>query len=367
MSATNSTTTTLTATPTGTPTSNNTLSGTSSSTAPMASNTFPSGTFDGMTFTGVPLRTVFYFIAFMAVIMAIFYTIFIARRDRRRRVRDRARDTEAGRHTRTYRPETDEGKFTDYTNSPPGYRSYMLDQPYVDPEMVVIYPQDAHFGQHLNALERHLTMENSLNNRPLVSSVTTTTTTTTLATFMPGASGGVRSEEDSEATTEPVFVARPEGLVATSSLTGSSAGTTSSTPIVYGSENSTPVIAEPAPTASFFSGRHLSILRFGLRGSNNIHSGSSSHRNSRHSETSSPSESRSPSPTLSSPRSSMALLVSEATGDNQPQMAEVTSSSSLPHPALHRLRSQGPPPYIPSTEEAPALPPSYNRAVEVPQ
>ncbi|KAF9324060.1 hypothetical protein BG006_000903 [Podila minutissima] len=330
----------------------------------MASNTSPSGTFNGMTFTGVPLRTVFYFIAFMAVVMAIFYTIFVARRDHRRRVRDRARDAEAGRNTSTYRPETDEGKFTDHTNSPPGYRSHMLDQPYVDPEMVVIYPQDAHFGQHLNALERHLTMENSLSNRPLVSSVTTTTTTTTLATFMPGASGGVRSGEDFETTTEPVFVARPEGLVATSSLTGSSTRITSSMPTVDGSENSTPVIAEPAPNVSFFSGRHLSILRFGLRGSNNIYSGSSSHRNNRHSETSSPSVSRSPSP---SPRSSMALLVPEATGDNQPQMAEVTSSSSLPHRALHRHRSQGPPPYIPSTEEAPALPPSYIHAVEVPQ
>ncbi|KAG0038743.1 hypothetical protein BGZ82_010982 [Podila clonocystis] len=346
MSASNSTTTTtLTGTPTGTPTSNNTLSGTSSSsTAPIASNTYPSdGTLDGMTFTGVPLRTVFYFLAFMALIMAIFYTIFIARRDRRRRLRDRARDAEAG-------------------HSPPGYRSYMLDQPYVDPEMVVIYPQDAHLDQHLNALERHLTMENALNNRSLVSSVTTTTTTT----FMPGATGGVRSSvEDSETTPEPAFIARPEGLVALASLTGSTTGTTPSAS-VNGGENM-PVIAEPAPTASFLSGRHLSILRFGLRGSNNIHSGSGSfsHRNSHHSEFSSPAGSRSPSPTLSSPRSSMALLEPE-TGDNQPQMAEVTSSSSL-HPVLHRLRSQGPPPYIPSTDEAPALPPSYNRAVEVPQ
>ncbi|KAG0323500.1 hypothetical protein BG000_002616 [Podila horticola] len=314
-----------------------------------------------MTFTGVPLRTVFYFIAFMALIMAIFYTIYIARRDRRRRRRNRAQDTEAGRHTSTYRPETDEGKFTD-PNGPPGYRSYMLDQPYVDPEMVVIYPQDAHFDQHLNALERHLTMENAINNRSLVSSVTTTTTTT----FMPEASSGVRSVEDSETPTEPVFVARPEGLVATSSLTGSTSGT-SNTPTV-GASDSMPVIAEPAPTASFLSGRHLSILRFGLGGSNNIHSGSgssSSHRNSRHSQTSSPSGSRPPSPTLSSPRSSVALLMPESTSD-QLQMAELTTSSSRQHPILHRLRSQGPPPYIPSTEEAPPLPPSYN-TVEVPQ
>lgn len=65
-----------------------------------------------MTFTGVPLRTVFYFIAFMALIMAVFYIIFIARRDRHRRQRARA-DTEAGRHTSTFRPDTDEGKFAD--------------------------------------------------------------------------------------------------------------------------------------------------------------------------------------------------------------------------------------------------------------
>ncbi|KFH65274.1 hypothetical protein MVEG_08755 [Podila verticillata NRRL 6337] len=375
MSATTSANTTLvgtftgtpTGTPTGTATSNSTFSSGTSSASTLApttsSGSSSDGTLDAMTFTGVPLRTVFYFIAFMALIMAIFYTIFIARRDRRRRQRNRA-DTEAGRHTSTYRPDADE-------DSPPGYRSYMLDQPYVDAEMVVIHPpQDAHFDEHLNALEQQLSMEHALNNRSLLSSYTTTTTTTTLATFMPGASSsGVSSVEGSETvSTEPVFIARPEGLVATASLSGSTSGTSSA--VNGGNENNdnVSVIAEPAPAASFLSGRHLSILRFGLRGSNNIRSGSSSHRNSRLSETSSPSRSRSPSPALSSPRSSTVLLnVPEISGESQPQMTEVTSSSSLSHPVLHRLRSQGPPPYVPSTEEAPPLPPSYNHAVDVPQ
>lgn len=247
----------------------------------------------------------------------------------------------------------------------------MLDQPYVDAEMVVIQsPQDAHFDQHLNALEQQLSMEHTLNNRSLVSSYTTTTTTT-LSTFMPGASSsGISSAEESETvSTEPVFIARPEGLVSAASLRGSTSGTSST--VNGGNENNEnmPVIAEPAPAASFLSGRHLSILRFGLGGSNNIRFGSSSHRNSRHSETSSASRSRSPSPTLSSPRSSTALLTvpENSTGDSQPQMTEVTSSRSLSHPVLHRLRSQGPPPYIPSTEEAPPLPPSYNVTVEIPQ
>ncbi|KAF9369488.1 hypothetical protein CPB97_003562 [Podila verticillata] len=359
MAATTSAFTTLT----GTPTSNSTFSSASTVAPTTSSGSSSDGTLDAMTFTGVPLRTVFYFIAFMALIMAIFYAFFIARRDRRRRQRNRA-DTEAGRHTSTYRPDTDE-------ESPPGYRSYMLDQPYVDAEMVAILPpQDAHFDQHLNALEQQLNMEQALNSRSLISSYTTTTTTT-LSTFMPGASSsGVSSVEGSETvSTEPTFIARPEGLVATASLRGSTSETSST--VNGGNENNdnVPVIAEPVPAASFLSGRHLSILRFGLRGSNNIHSGSSSHRNSRHSETSSVSGSRPPSPTLSSPRSSTALLtVPEiSTGETQPQMTEVTSSSSLSHPLLHRLRSQGPPPYVPSTEEAPPLPPSYNHAVEIPQ
>ncbi|KAG0344228.1 hypothetical protein BG004_004626 [Podila humilis] len=352
-----STATATTTSPTGSV--NATISATPSSISDKASPTSflnPNGTLDSMTFTGVPLRTVFYFIAFMAVLMGISYAVFLARRDRRRRRQSQNQDTEAGRHTSTFRP-TDGDE-----DSPPVYRAYMLDQPYVDPEMVVITPQEAHFDRHIAALEQHRLVEPNYNTNgassPTVSSYTTTTmTTTTLSTFMPVSS--VRSVEASSETQRSA-----------TSLPLSAASTTVSTSTTA----ETPVITTPVPAASFLSGRHLSILRFGLRGSNDIHHSGTSPRNSvvGTSSSSSASHSRSPSPTRSigSLQSSTMLLSASDTNDSQdhegsqPQMTEVATTGGQ-HPILHRLRSQGPPPYISmsSSDEAPSLPPSYNIAI----
>ncbi|KAF9407337.1 hypothetical protein BGZ94_002748 [Podila epigama] len=309
---------------------------------------------DGTSFASMPLTTVLYFIGFIALMIALIYILFVARRDRRRRRRqERNRNAEAG-HRTTYRPynDSDEG-------NPPGYRSYMLDQP-VDPEMImIVHPQDAHFDHHQRTVESLIG-----SHHPAVQSTyttTTTTTTTTLAMLHP---------------TDP-----------TSTSASTSASTSS--PVVSESTTSQTVQA-PEPAASILSERHLSILRNGLGGSNNIRSSGTgatvaspplspplSQRNSllghsRHQESTSSSLSRSSSPSPShntTPRSSTLLLLSptpsvlvhETTLPQQSPMTEVTSSGTIPHPILHRLRSQGPPPYlVSSSEDAPPLPPSYN-------
>ncbi|KAF9141339.1 hypothetical protein BG015_001313, partial [Linnemannia schmuckeri] len=102
----------------------------------------------------ISLKSVFYFIGFLGLVIALFYTIFVVRR--RRRHNDRRSDPEmAERHVNaTYRPDSGDEA------SPPQYRAYMLDQPYTDSESAIVYPDSVHYGteqgliQHLAVLQQ---------------------------------------------------------------------------------------------------------------------------------------------------------------------------------------------------------------------
>lgn len=214
---------------------------------------------------------------------------------------------------------------------PPQYRAYVLDQPYTDPEMTVAHPEQAHNPLHL-ATQRTRGPRDSLSSqhgllssepsseptthidptavRPILTTViTTTTTTTTTTTLSPPTSPVPRS------------IAAPNANIP-NEITQSSAG---------------PVISAPSPTFSFASARQASILRAGLGGSNNMHQ---------------------------SARRGSAANNSSPEASTEDQMTELRGNSSRPgilQPALNRLRSQGPPPYIPLAPEeaAPQLPPEY--------
>ncbi|KAG0059855.1 hypothetical protein BGZ89_012749 [Linnemannia elongata] len=314
------------------------------------------------------LKSVFYFIGFLGLVIALFYTIFVVRR--RRRHNNRPRDPEMAEHRgarATYRPDSGDEV------SPPQYRAYMLDQPYTDPESVIVYPDSVHYGteqgiiQHLAVLQQQersqrtttaasSTDQDSTNDdnleRPMLTTTMTTTTTTTTTTT-------VVSPRSSTAAT------------ASGTIEGGEAEATTST-----------TITEPAPAhaQTFFTGRHLSILRMGLSNYSHNHSRSSRPNNSRSSSSSSNSSSGSRSTTQLRPVRQMwtnpaqytesYLIIHPANTTSNSANSNGTSGSngtgsSLP-PTLSRLRSMGPPPYIPTSddEEAPALPPSYNVVVE---
>ncbi|KAK5821134.1 hypothetical protein F5H01DRAFT_174268 [Linnemannia elongata] len=397
------------------------------------------------------LKSVFYFIGFLGLVIALFYTIFVVRR--RRRHNNRPRDPEMAEHRgarATYRPDSGDegmllffflfylfvsclkrvlfvyplspsilvdiilhgycehtrtapcsdvtqsnteklnvspvqGKMTnpppslffifrcDSIVSPPQYRAYMLDQPYTDPESVIVYPDSVHYGteqgiiQHLAVLQQQersqrtttaasSTDQDSTNDdnleRPMLTTTMTTTTTTTTTTT-------VVSPRSSTAAT------------ASGTIEGGEAETTTST-----------TITEPAPAhaQTFFTGRHLSILRMGLSNYSHNHSRSSRPNNSRSSSSSSNSSSGSRSTTQQRPVRQMwtnpaqyteSYLIIHPTNttfnsaNSNGTSGSNGTGSSLP-PTLSRLRSMGPPPYIPTSddEEAPALPPSYNVVVE---
>ncbi|KAF9139567.1 hypothetical protein BGX30_007828 [Mortierella sp. GBA39] len=216
------------------------------------------------------LKSVFYFIGFLGLVIALFYTIFMIRR--RRRHNNRRRDPEMAEQSganATYRPDSGDEV------SPPQYRAYILDEPYTDLESPIVYPDSVHYGTEQGLIQHFAVLQQQ---EPPRSSSTT-------------AAAG---------TTE-----------------GGEAETTTST-----------AITEPAPAHAhahtFFNGRHLSILRMGLSNYSHNHSRSSRPNNNR----------------------SLAVVMP---------------------PTLPRLRSMGPPPYIPTSddEEAPALPPSYNVVVEI--
>ncbi|KAG0069463.1 hypothetical protein BGZ90_000197 [Linnemannia elongata] len=267
------------------------------------------------------LKSVFYFIGFLGLVIALFYTIFVVRR--RRRHNNRQRDPEMAEHRgarATYRPDSGDEV------SPPQYRAYMLDQPYTDPESVIVYPDSVHYGTEQGIIQ-HLAV--------------------------------LQQQERSQRT------------AASGTIVGGEAETTTST-----------TITEPAPAhaQTFFTGRHLSILRMGLSNYSHNHSRSSRPNNSRSSSSSSNSSSGSRSTTQQRPVRQMwtnpaqytesYLIIHPTNTTSNSANSNGTSGSngtgsSLP-PTLSRLRSMGPPPYIPTSddEEAPALPPSYNVVVE---
>ncbi|KAI1293444.1 hypothetical protein EDD11_008368 [Mortierella claussenii] len=397
--------------------------------------------------SNLPLKYVFYTIAFMGLMLAIFYTIYAARRDRRRRraARNARNDPEMGerRATTTYRPESgDEGKYIQNMSlSPPQYISYMLDQPYLDSESAIVYPDQVHHGisqasqeqgliQHLTILGQHHQDldhdddQDTILSRPILTTTTTTTTTTMTTTTL---SPSLRSRSALSPVVDNAATAIPHATGETSVSAAEAEASILSGPIS--------VETPAAPSFAFLNGRHMSVLRRGLRNSNNNyhwHSSSSSHDSHRHSrastqsgrssQESSPAVSRSVSPHRrtgsqsgigSSNRNSMVTIapnvavspfsdsadtttvhlnnnhnnsdsmgpprhnvrfhesvISVDTVHSGGAMTERSESSQsglttaapvVMPPSLYRLRSTGPPPYIPlPSDEAPPLPPSYN-------
>lgn len=277
--------------------------------------------------------------------------------------------------------------------SPPQYRAYMLDQPYTDSETAIVYPDSVHYGteqgliQHLAVVEQQersqrtaaaLADQDSSDEddgieRPMLTTTMTTTTTTT--------------------TTTTVVVPAPR-----SSTTAATAGTTG-TALEGETESALPTtttITQPAPAhaQTFFSGRHLSILRMGLSNYNHNHSRSSSRSSSSASVYSNSSggsrsttsqQQQRPAPqrrqmwTNPAQYTESYMIIdrgastaTSSTANNGANDNGTSGSSDSPlaavmPPTLYRLRSMGPPPYIPTSddEEAPALPPSYNVVVDI--
>ncbi|KAG0358076.1 hypothetical protein BGZ54_010602 [Gamsiella multidivaricata] len=195
--------------------------------------------------------------------------------------------------------------------SPPQYMSYMLDQPVLDPESVVVYPDPVHFGtaqqgliQHIALLGQHqqecdLSSQDNDLTRPIVTTTTTTTTTTTLTTalsppprsFAPIVSSAAAQQSSADRCDVNQLITEEVSTPAVS------------TPQDPESSTPTSTSTTTSPTSSglaFLGGRHLSILRMGLtnysRGHHNSNRNSQvSHRTSR----SSPPSSSNPSPTAS--------------------------------------------------------------------
>ncbi|CAO3565517.1 unnamed protein product [Mortierella alpina] len=377
-----------------------------------STNSGSSGSYDpSSALTGaLPLSTVFYFIAFIGLMLAVFYTVYLATRDRRRRRAARAnggRDPEMGerRANTTYRPDSGDEA------SPPQYRAYMLDQPFEDTGVAIVYPDQVHHGdqqgliQHLAILGQHGQEYSSREDdqdstRPILTTTITTTTTTTTTTTLspPGSPRAVATATIAGA-----------GQLSTAAVDGEPQS--AAAPVAVASTETE--IPEPAPAHqhAFLTGRHFSILRLGL-GNHNSSRESSRRTSLASTANTSPTASRSSSPsrrhsamvllhpvspdsTAESSSTTAASISSattntdtssavaqtqqrtvtfDATGDGSSAMTERSEDGDhrrrsgivVMPPSLYRLRSTGPPPYIPlSPEEAPPLPPSYNAAVEV--
>ncbi|KAF9344383.1 hypothetical protein BGX26_004446 [Mortierella sp. AD094] len=142
---------------------------------------------------GISVQTVLSTIGLVCLIVATVYTIHVIRRDRRlRRLLERengGQDLESNsgggaRLTSTYRPEDEDPA----SPPPPQYRVYGGDQPYIDPEMVVVYP-DMVFLNNNSALESVSSQRGLIGtasamtagdlNEPITTTTTTTITTTT--------------------------------------------------------------------------------------------------------------------------------------------------------------------------------------------
>ncbi|KAG0044749.1 hypothetical protein BGZ83_009983 [Gryganskiella cystojenkinii] len=369
----------------------------SASISPSAYNgTSPGFDGDGPGSSMNTLRSVLFFLGFLVIMVTAFYAIYLGRRNRRR-FRHPESDpemAETGDGTRansTWRPDTSD------EDGPPQYRAYMLDRPYADAGVAIVCPHQAHLGtqqglvQHLAIIQQQQLLNQDPQDpfRHLLTTTTTTTTTTTSTTM----------------TSPPAQDSTNDNIVA--STLNSSAETTSDD--AAASEDHSPVVhdlavheteitpVQPAAQShththhAFPGGRHISIL-LGLRG------GSNSNRNSRSSWSSRSNTSGSSpltSPTASrstSPARSPSTIAAAAAGHNLlsiPTLALGSRHSSprtstdshdvnlsrsnsngnrmleVAHPpGLYRLRSSGPPPYIPQTQaEAPPLPPSYNALI----
>ncbi|KAF9165205.1 hypothetical protein BGX21_007955 [Mortierella sp. AD011] len=274
------------------------------------------------------LQIVFYVIAFLGLVFVIAYTAYAARRRRLRRLaRENSNDdpemAQVGDTTVTYRPESgDEGK---YFPSPPRYGSYVSDQTYG--ETTSAQPDQVYYETHeswVSLIQRAIAFgqrqlhRDTDSTRPAVTTTTTTTTTTVTTTSF----------------SEPRQTITP-----------------------------------PSQARTFLGGQPLSIFRHGLFHHNN------SNTSSRNSLVSSQAHSEEVSvyvpPTrpgshhsvtennVSSNSSVVEIHVSNSDDDNNSNSHNGTGPEMTEQP-LCRLRSCGPPPYIPSVDDAPPLPPSYN-------
>ncbi|KAG0374400.1 hypothetical protein BGX24_010445 [Mortierella sp. AD032] len=344
---------------------------------------------------GVPVSTIFYFIAFVSSLVALAYTIHRVRRNRRRRLQEQNGDNEAGgrnRHTTTYRPEDDEGC------PPPQYRAYATDETSLDPEMTIIYPAEAHYAtSHLGLLSFtplsspsadeddsvNAYMASSSPTLQANSTGTTSTTTTTITTTTTNTATASGSTTVSPSSS-PIIIQR--------SIMAPNANILTTTPLnstdrleqrpqpqpeveqQHGGHMSTaPVISAPSPAFTFTVSRHLPILRNGLAGSNNIHQSGSGRRSSTPVSSNGPastSDNRLTTPDIQSVsqinspnRNSFAGSISSIGSGSGSQSGLATAQQQ--QPVLNRLRSQGPPPYIPLSPDSslPRLPPEYDTAV----
>ncbi|KAF8984174.1 hypothetical protein BGZ46_008688 [Entomortierella lignicola] len=281
--------------------------------------------------TSVSAQTLLSIIGCVCLIVVAIYTIHVIRRDRHRRRLERdGQDAESNsngrvRNISTHRPEDE-----DSVPPPPQYRAYGQDQPYVDPDMVLSYPEMALLRN--NGASDPMSSQQELFGTTSITTVTTTTTTTTTRT---------------SACSSPTL--------------------TSPSPVISSTQ---------LPVFSLNAGRYQPIFRHELPGNNDIHS--SYHRSSASSPlTTSPTPiaSRFTSTVPNNPGDTLFPVptthsqgtVSETSG-LRPQgspMSEGARGSGILQPILNRLRSQGPPPYIPMAPEetAPRLPPEYGNAV----
>ncbi|KAF9096414.1 hypothetical protein BGX23_011345 [Mortierella sp. AD031] len=127
---------------------------------------------------------------------------------------------------------------------------------------------------------------------------------------------------------------------------------------------SVPVIRAPSPAFTFAASRNPPILRNGPAGNNSINQSGSGRRST------SPISSTDPTSNTTADAFFDGSTSTTGSGSGSGNgMVEGSSNSQsgqhTQHPVLNRLRSQGPPPYIPVPPEAalPRLPPEYNTAI----
>ncbi|KAG0259494.1 hypothetical protein BG011_002606 [Mortierella polycephala] len=368
---------------------------------PTATNSERSGKID----SNISIETVFYFIAFLVIMVAVVYVVDMARRRRKRRrlAREQNQDPEAALqsgHNSTYRPQNENDEDG---SPPPQYRAYTLDQPYVDPEMVLLYPDQAHCRLETNSSTGSASSQQGLirNNspsagtasssmmddlqRPLHTTANTaaaaTSTSTSRSITAPNANNIATPDTDAVAC---VTIDQDQTQPLTSRLNSNNSNNGS--PVTTSNSNgaSVPVISAPSPAFSFTSGGPWSRFRSELGRNNRRHSRNTSRDLPTNASTAATAITTAADPAAMESRpvsqitqsSELLLAAPSIVAAEQEASAELGSSTTMTeriggsgsgilHPSLLRLRSQGPPPYVPlTTDDAlPQLPPEYNTAV----
>ncbi|KAG0230166.1 hypothetical protein BGW41_002588 [Actinomortierella wolfii] len=347
------------------------------------------GTNNNGTYTGTAddsgilsnLSLLFYFIAAIGVFSAIFYTIHTSRRDRkanRRRREEETRRREAALQPLTYRPQSDDEV------SPPQYFAHELDQPYVGPETLILYPDDVLYGGQVpipadgaTGLSENTTAtqqsQDQLNNNPASAH----------------RHSAARAASPNGSSSNEVAIDIPAIAAPSPALSHDSHSTIVA--MEDGVENSNNGDGRQRRRVTF-GGHRLSVfdprrlLHHSRRGSHHsntssttLHrrSSSTSSHHSRHSHDDDGSHNRHSSvssmemglensatrPTGPQRTASSISALVDAIQVPQPAMVETTRTSYPP--VLYRLRSQGPPPYVADVrpEDAPPLPPDYSAVV----